>query len=195
MNKILLAGLALLFLLRKKPKKSDDLQPIDTDIVAPDGGLTGVKKLLYDSIIAMFEDNLFVPKQVQINSIIEEIEKNSLPDCEYLYSFFNQILDGAEISDYTNQQVDKLAPKFPKLFQMMATIGVQNMGSGYKEYGARDGNSDVWAMLETMSNFLPNGNIVYGVAQFIGNLFCGKKCRARRLERLNISDEAKFVTY
>jgi hypothetical protein len=195
MQKIIIPALLLLLLFRKK--KPVVVVPIDDG----NGGgvepatetLTGLKKTLMQTINETFADNASVPDEKTMLEIIAEIKKAGLNSCELLLSFFMQLNNGDNISEYTYNSIDEIAPQFNKLFIAVAALGVANIGNKYKEYSERDGNSDVWEMLDKISENLPYGRAVYGVAQLIGNLFCGKRCRMRRLERAGVGVEAKNV--
>lgn len=194
MKKIVIPVALLLLLMLKKKKSNVDI-PIE--VVEK---LSGFKKTLFDLQIELFADNNFFPNQTIKDGFIKEILAATMPNCEVLYTYLTQVLNGENIPTRTFQTIDILAVQFPKLFEQMAKIAVQNAPTNSNvvlQYRTAPndlgGNGDFWQFLEDVGNNLPYGRTVIGVAKFIANLFCGKRCKLRRLQNAGAADSARLI--
>lgn len=174
-------ALIALFLLLKKKKVSDT-------VVVMNNELDAFKKTVLDKIKLTFADNDFTPDNATINKFIVELRAATMPQCELLNSYISAMYEGVELPDQLLKTVDTLALQFPFLFQVMAQIAVQNAERNPQKYQYRYAPDDLgnpqnfWSFLEDMGNNLPYGKLVIGVGKFIANLFCGKRCRLRKLQ-------------
>jgi len=172
MKKIIIpvALLGLYFLSKKNKEVQTPLVPVDANAV-----LTSVMSTLNDNDIVLGNSDAVLIK--------EQINKLNETDRSIVAKYFNSLNAGEEITPDLQKKFDTVAPNISAIILKFMNVA-KTQKVAYRLHDDRGGDlSDVWSVANTISNFIEGGRIVFGVAMFIGNLFCGKKCQLRRAER------------
>jgi len=177
MKKIIipLGVLALLLLTKKDKEVNVPIVPVDSnDVLA--------------SITNTFNDNNLVVSNAEIVKIKNEVSVLSQSEKDIVNSYFKTLNDGGDITKALQKNFDTIAPKVPTLIlKLMSDAKKQASMLQARTLTTDDGGelSGIWSVADEISNFINGGRVIFGVALFVGNLFCGKKCKMRRLERAN----------
>jgi hypothetical protein len=156
------------------------------------GGGTGANSLLDNTMVQIdevYQDNEQKLDTRKKEQILNELSKLQASYLQIVYTYFYNLNNGLELPERLNQSMDAIFPHAPSLvlsFKKPDTVYVTDLYKIRNPLGDVDGEekSEFWTVFGQVSD-LVGGRAVYGLANAIGNLFCGKRCHARRAARGN----------